>query len=35
MYQIFISYRREGSEFLGKILYDRLTAAGYKLFQRF
>ena len=32
MYQIFISYRREGSEFLGKILYDRLTAAGYKVF---
>ena len=31
-YQIFISYRRDGSEFLGKILYDRLTAAGYTAF---
>ncbi len=31
-YQIFISYRRNGSEFLGKILYDRLTASGYSVF---
>ena len=31
-YQIFISYRRSGSEFLGKILYDRLTASGYTVF---
>lgn len=31
-YQIFISYRREGSEFLGKIFYDRLREAGYTVF---
>ncbi len=31
-YQIFISYRREGGELLGKILYDRLKEAGYTVF---
>lgn len=31
-YQIFISYRRDGGEFFGKILYDKLNAKGYKVF---
>ena len=30
--QIFISYRRQGGEFLGKILYDELTRNGYSVF---
>ena len=30
--QIFISYRREGGEFLGKILYDELSKNGYSVF---
>ena len=32
MYQIFISYRREGGEFLGKMIYDRLSQKGYRVF---
>ena len=32
MYQIFISYRRDGGEFLGKMLHERLTAMGYSVF---
>ena len=31
-YQIFISYRRDGGEFFGKILCDKLTEKGYKVF---
>ena len=31
-YDIFISYRRDGGEFLGKSLYDKLTDAGYRVF---
>ena len=30
--QIFISYRRQNGEFLGKILYDELTRNGYSVF---
>ncbi|HAE52949.1 MAG TPA: hypothetical protein DCG30_06825 [Ruminococcus sp.] len=30
--QIFISYRREGGEFLAKIIYDELTRNGYSVF---
>ena len=29
---IFISYRREGGEFLGKVLYDELSRNGYSVF---
>lgn len=32
MYQVFISYRREGGEFLGKMLYDALSQKGYSVF---
>lgn len=31
-YQIFISYRRDGGEFFGKILSDKLIAKGYSVF---
>lgn len=31
-YQIFISYRRDGGEFFGKILSDKLLAKGYSVF---
>ncbi|MFQ9514725.1 MAG: toll/interleukin-1 receptor domain-containing protein [Eubacterium sp.] len=31
-YQIFISYRRDGGEFLGRMIYDRLIELGYKVF---
>lgn len=31
-YQIFISYRRQGGEFLGKLLNDRLEQWGYNVF---
>ena len=31
-YQIFISYRRSGGEFLGKLLSDDLKARGYEVF---
>lgn len=30
--QIFISYRRDGGEFFGKILHDKLTDKGYNVF---
>ena len=31
-YQVFISYRRDGGETLGRMLYDRLTEMGYSVF---
>lgn len=31
-YQVFISYRHDGGEALGRMLYDRLTEMGYKVF---
>ena len=31
-YEIFISYRRDGGDFLGKMLYDRFIQAGYAPF---
>lgn len=31
-YDIFISYRREGGDFLGQLLYERLSHMGYSVF---
>ncbi len=31
-YDIFISYRRDGGEFVGKVIYDKLTAKGFRCF---
>ena len=31
-YDIFISYRRDGGDTLAQLIYDRLTARGYKVF---
>lgn len=31
-YDIFISYRREGGDELARLIYDRLTARGYRVF---
>ena len=31
-YEIFISYRRDGGDTLAQLIYDRLTARGYKVF---
>ena len=31
-YQVFISYRHDGGEALGRMLYDRLTEMGYNVF---
>lgn len=31
-YDIFISYRREGGDTLAQLIYDRLTARGYRVF---
>ena len=31
-YDIFISYRRDGGDTLAQLIYDRLTARGYRVF---
>ena len=31
-FQVFISYRRDGGETLGRMLYDRLNDMGYSVF---
>lgn len=32
VYEIFISYRREGGESVAQTIYDRLTEIGYRVF---